>query len=62
MNLREWILNSEEVLNNIPECDKANRDGIKVLGKAWSVKEEYISLSSQRGDELIISEELSHSK
>ena len=37
MNLREWMLNSEEVSNSILECDKANREGIKVLGIAWSV-------------------------
>ena len=55
MNLRDWMSNSEEVLNEIPECDKANREGIKVLGLAWSVKEDYLSLSSQRGDELILS-------
>ena len=55
MNLRDWMSNSEEVLNEIPECDKANREGIKVLGLAWSVKEGYLSLSSQRGDELILS-------
>ena len=55
MNLRDWMSNSEEVLNEIPECDKANREGINVLGLTWSVKEDYLSLSSQRGDELILS-------
>ena len=55
MNLRDWMSNSEEVLNEIPECDKANREGIKVLELAWSVKEDYLSLSSQRDDELILS-------
>ena len=55
MNLREWMSNSEEVLNEIPDCDKANRKGIKVLGLIWSVKEDYLSMSSQRGDELILS-------
>ena len=54
MNLRDWMSNSEEVLHEIPECDKANREGIKVLGLAWSVKEDYLLLSSQRGDELIL--------
>ena len=54
MNLRDWMSNSEEVLNEIPECDKANREGIKVPGLTWSVKEDYLSLSSQRGDELIL--------
>ena len=27
MNVRDWMSNSEEVLNEIPECDKANREG-----------------------------------
>ena len=54
MNLRDWMSKSEEVLNEIPECDKANRKCIKVLGLTWSVKEDYLSLSSQRGDELIL--------
>ena len=46
--------NSEEVLNEIPERDKANREGIKVIGLTCSVKEDYLSLSGQRGDELIL--------
>ena len=46
MNICDWMSNSEEVLNEIPEYDKANRDGIKVLGLTWSVKEDSLSLIS----------------
>ena len=55
MNLRDWMSNREEVLDEIPLCDKANRENMKVLGLTWSVKEDYLSRSSQRGDELILS-------
>ena len=40
MNLRDWITNSQEVLNEIPTHDRANRENIKVLGLTWFVKED----------------------
>ena len=55
MNLRDWMSKREEVLDEIPLCDKANWENMKVLGLTWSVKEDYLSMSSQRGDELILS-------
>ena len=32
MNLRDWMSNSQEVLNNIPIFDRANRKMMKILG------------------------------
>ena len=32
MNLQDWMTNSQEVLNEIPTHDRANRGNIKMLG------------------------------
>ena len=40
MNLRDWMSNSEEVLNDIPLSDRATRENMKVLGLTWSVKDD----------------------
>ena len=51
MNLRDWMSNSQEVLNEIPLWDRANRENMKVLGLTWFVKEDLLALNSQIRDE-----------
>ena len=55
MNLRDWMSNSEEVLNDIPLSDRATRENMKVLGLTWSVKDDRLGLNSQIRDEHILS-------
>ena len=55
MNLRDWMSNSEEVLNDIPLSDRATRENMKVLGLTWSVKDDRLGLNSQIRDENILS-------
>ena len=47
MNIRDWISNREEVMNEIPICDRANRARMKILGLTWTVKEDILTLTSQ---------------
>ena len=54
MNLRDWMTNSQEVLNEIPTHDRANRENMKVLGLTWFVKEDYLAINSQIKDEHIV--------
>ena len=51
MNLRDWMSNSQEVLNEIPLWDRANRENMKVLGLTWFVKEDLLALNSPIRDE-----------
>ena len=55
MNLRDWMSNSEEVLNDIPLSDRATRENMKVLGLTWSVRDDRLGLNSQIRDENILS-------
>ena len=55
MNLRDWMTNSQEVLNEIPTHDRANRENMKVLGLTWFVKEDCLAINSQIKDEHIVS-------
>ena len=54
MNLRDWMTNSQEVLNEIPTHDRANRENMKVLGLTWFVKEDCLAMNSQIKDEHIV--------
>ena len=47
MNLRDWMSNSDEVLNQIPIYDRANRERMKILGLTWRVKEDTLTLAHQ---------------
>ena len=47
MNLRDWMSNSDEVLNQIPIHDRANRERMKILGLTWIVKEDTLTLAHQ---------------
>ena len=47
MNLRDWMTNSDEVLNQIPIYDRANRERMKILGLTWTVKEDTLTLTHQ---------------
>ena len=47
MNLRDWMSNSDEVLNQIPIYDRANRERMKILGLTWIVKEDTLTLAHQ---------------
>ena len=55
MNLRDWMTNSQEVLNEIQTHDRANREDMKVLGLTWFVKEDCLAINSQIKDEHIVS-------
>ena len=57
MNLRDWMSNSQEVLNEIPLSDRANRETIKILGLTWFVKEDCLAVNSQIKDENILSKQ-----
>ena len=57
MNLRDWMTNSQEVLNEIPTHDRANRENMKVLGLTWFVKEDCLAINSRIKDEHIVSNE-----
>ena len=47
MNLRDWMSNSDEVLNQMPIYDRTNREHMKILGLTWIVKEDTLTLSHQ---------------
>ena len=47
MNLRDWMSNSDEVLNQIPIYDRANRQKMKILGLTWTVKQDTLALTHQ---------------
>lgn len=47
MNLRDWMSNSQEVLDEIPVCDGAKGERMKILGLNWTVKEDYLTLTGQ---------------
>ena len=51
MNLRGWMSNSQEVLNEMPLCDRANRENMNVIGLTWFVKEDLLAMISQIRDE-----------
>ena len=51
MNLRDWMTNSQKVLNEIPTHDRANGENMKVLGLTWFVKEDCLAIKSQIKDE-----------
>ena len=55
MNLRDWMTNSQEILNEIPTHDRANIENMKVLGLTWFVKEDCLAINSQIKDEHIVS-------
>ena len=55
MNLRDCKTNNQEVLNEIPTHDRANRVIMKVLGLTWFVKEDCLAIKSQIKDEHIVS-------
>ena len=55
MNLRDWMTNSQEVLNEITTHDRTNRENMKVLGLIWFVKEDCLAINSQIKDEHIVS-------
>ena len=55
MNLRDWMTNSQEVLNEIPTHGRANRENMKVLGLIWFDKQDCLAINSQIKDEHIVS-------
>ena len=55
VNLLDWMSNCEHVLDEIPSCDRANRECMKVLGLTWRVNEDMLGLSCQVRNETIIS-------
>ena len=40
MNLRDWASNDRTFINTIPECDRAGRKQMKVLGMLWDQEED----------------------
>ena len=55
MNLRDWMTNSQEVLNEMLTHDRANRENMNLLGLTWFVKEDCLAINSQIKDEHIVS-------
>ena len=47
MNLCDWMSNSNEVLNQIPIYDMANRERMRILDLTWIVKEDTLTLAHQ---------------
>lgn len=45
MNLREWLTNNKELLEFIPSIDKADTNGVKVLGQNWKVEEDTLTIA-----------------
>ena len=45
MNLRDWMSNNDEVLDQIPIYDRANRERMKILGLTWTVKDDTLALT-----------------
>ena len=55
LKFRDWMTNSQEVLNEIPIHDRANREDMKVHRLTWFVKEDCLAINSQIKDEHIVS-------
>ena len=55
MNLCDWVSNREDVLNQIPEHDRANRERMKILGLTWTVHEDSLALTCQIGMDSFLS-------
>ena len=55
MILRDWMTNSQEVLNNIPIFDRANRKRMKILGLTWSVEDDNLSVVYHNNNNPIVS-------
>ena len=50
MNLREWALNSEELMAFIPELDRADQTNLKVLGLCWNLSNDTLFIPSHSDD------------
>ena len=55
MNFRDLMSNSQEVLNNIPIFDGANRKRMKVLGLTWSFEDDNLSVVYHTDNNPIVS-------
>ena len=55
MNLHDWMSNREDVLNQIPEHDRANRERMKILGLTWTVHEDSLAMTCQIGMDSFLS-------
>ena len=54
MNLCQWCSNSEEFINQIPECDRAKGVIFKVLGLQWDTKNDTLSLKNPKLSEKVV--------
>lgn len=45
MNLEDWMSNCKDVMTNIPECNKAKVETMKVLGHVWNTEKDTLSLN-----------------
>ncbi len=44
MNLREWMSNSTDFVQAIPESDRANPKKAKIFGLPWNLEEDYLTI------------------
>lgn len=58
MNLRDWMSNSDKVMNQIPIYDRANRERMKILGLTWTVKEDTLTLAHQISESSVLSKRI----
>lgn len=49
MNLRDWMSNDKEIMDKIPESDKAKVENMKILGHVWNVKEDTLAVRTGKG-------------
>ena len=45
MNLREWTLNSEDFLSNIPQIDRVKEKNVKILGMCWNTSSDSLTIT-----------------
>lgn len=48
MNLRDWMSNSNEVMEIIPDVDRAHGESMNVLGHTWDVKKDSLCLKKNK--------------
>ena len=48
MNLRDWMFNSQSVMKQIPDVDKADQRPMKILGLTWYVESDMLCLGKPK--------------
>ena len=53
MNLRDWLSNSSEVMEEIPMADRCHRENMKVLGLNWTIQNDSLAINSHLKDDVM---------